>query len=71
MPQWLFLRLVPGVFVALWSTGWLAARTALIYLMPPLVSLQAAMVLEEALTPAQMAGMAVTARGVAMAVRQG
>jgi drug/metabolite transporter (DMT)-like permease len=50
--------------------GAVSRAAALIYLMPPMVALQAMLFLGETLTAVQMAGIAVTAAGVALVVRQ-
>lgn len=49
--------------------GAVSRAAALIYLMPPMVALQAMLLLGETLSPLQMVGMCVTACGVALAVR--
>jgi drug/metabolite transporter (DMT)-like permease len=50
--------------------GAVSRAAALIYLMPPMVALQAMLFLGETLTVVQMAGIAVTAAGVALVVKQ-
>ncbi len=59
-----------GLYLMLIRNGAVSRAATLIYLMPPLVALQAVLILDETLTPAQMIGMAVTALGVALAVRK-
>lgn len=59
-----------GLLLLLIRQGAVSRAAALIYLMPPLVALQAVFILDETLTPLQMAGMAITATGVALAVRK-
>ena len=60
-----------GLLLMLIRQGAVSRAAALIYLMPPLVALQAVFILDESLTALQMTGMAVTATGVALAVRKG
>lgn len=60
-----------GLLLLLIRQGAVSRAAALIYLMPPLVALQAVFILDEKLTLAQMIGMGVTALGVALAVRKG
>ena len=60
-----------GLLLLLIRQGAVSRAAALIYLMPPLVALQAVFILDEKLTVAQMIGMGVTALGVALAVRKG
>lgn len=60
-----------GLLLLLIREGAVSRAAALIYLMPPLVALQAVFILGENLTLAQMIGMGITALGVAMAVRKG
>lgn len=59
-----------GLLLLLIRNGAVSRAAALIYLMPPLVALQAVMILDETLTPLQVVGMGVTALGVALAVRK-
>ena len=56
-----FTRVPPGPAIIL--------AAALIYLVPPTAALQAYALFGEKLSPAQIAGMIVTAAGVAMATR--
>ncbi len=60
-----------GLLLLLIRQGAVSRAAALIYLMPPLVALQAVFILDETLSLAQMIGMGVTALGVALAVRKG
>jgi drug/metabolite transporter (DMT)-like permease len=59
-----------GLLLVLIRHGAVSRAAALIYLMPPLVALQAMLILDETLTGLQMLGMGVTAVGVALAVRK-
>lgn len=59
-----------GLLLLLIREGAVSRAAALIYLMPPLVALQAVLILGETLTPLQMLGMLITALGVALAVRK-
>ena len=60
-----------GLLVMLIRQGAVSRAAALIYLMPPMVALQAVFILDETLTTLQMLGMAITAAGVALVVRKG
>lgn len=60
-----------GLLLLLIRQGAVSRAAALIYLMPPLVALQAVFILDETLSVAQMIGMGVTAVGVALAARKG
>lgn len=59
-----------GLLLVLIRHGAVSRAAALIYLMPPVVALQAVLILDETLTGLQMVGIAVTALGVALAVRK-
>ncbi len=59
-----------GLLLLLIRQGAVSRAAALIYLMPPLVALQAVFILGESLSLMQMLGMAITAVGVALAVRK-
>jgi len=59
-----------GLLLLLIRHGAVSRAAALIYLMPPMVALQAVFILDETLTALQMLGMAITALGVALAVRK-
>ncbi len=59
-----------GLLVMLIRHGAVSRAAALIYLMPPMVALQAVFILDETLTAVQMLGMAITAAGVALVVKK-
>ena len=59
-----------GLLLVLLRHGAVSRAAALIYLMPPLVALQAVLLLGETLSPMQWTGMAVTALGVALVLRK-
>ncbi len=59
-----------GLLVMLIRHGAVSRAAALIYLMPPIVALQAVFILDESLTVVQMIGMAITAAGVALVVKK-
>jgi drug/metabolite transporter (DMT)-like permease len=71
---WAVLALSLGaiaLLISLLRQGAVARAAALIYLVPPAVALEAMVLFGETLSPVQVLGMAVTATGVALAVRQG
>lgn len=57
-----------GLLLLLIREGAVSRAAALIYLMPPLVALQAALLFGERLSATQLLGMAITAAGVALVV---
>ena len=70
---WVVIGMSIGAVVLLMMLirhGAVARAAALVYLMPPMVALQAVFILDETLTPVQMLGLGVTAAGVALAVRK-
>lgn len=59
-----------GLLLLLIREGAVSKAAALIYLMPPLVALQAAVLFGERLSVVQLIGMAITATGVALVVKK-
>jgi drug/metabolite transporter (DMT)-like permease len=59
-----------GLLLFLIRRGAVSRAAALVYLVPPAVALEAMLLFGETLGPLQIAGMAVTAAGVALAVRK-
>jgi drug/metabolite transporter (DMT)-like permease len=59
-----------GLYLMLIRNGAVSRAATLIYLMPPLVAVQAMAILGETLSPLQWVGIVVTALGVALAVRK-
>jgi drug/metabolite transporter (DMT)-like permease len=60
-----------GLLLFLIRRGAVSRAAALVYLVPPAVALEAMLLFGETLGPLQIAGMVVTAAGVALAVRKG
>jgi drug/metabolite transporter (DMT)-like permease len=70
---WVVLGMSIGAMAllsALLRTGAVSRAATLIYLMPPLVALQAFMLFGETLRPVQIAGIAATVLGVALVLRK-
>ena len=70
---WVVIAMSIGAVVLLMLLirhGAVSRAATLIYLIPPIVAVQAVLLFDETLTPIQMIGMGVTALGVALAVRK-